>query len=84
MGVELLLVSGMGPGAQRRMEAAGVRVHAGVAPGDPQELLRLWLDGGLPAAPNRCGHDGTAHHAHAHDHAETGGPHARGGCGCAH
>jgi predicted Fe-Mo cluster-binding NifX family protein len=81
MGVEVLLVSSMGQGAWRRMEAAGVRVHRGVVPAEPADLLRRWMEGDLPSGPSECRHDEPGH---GHACGGAGGGHEGGHCGCSH
>lgn len=81
MGVDLLLVSSMGQGAWRRMEAAGVRVQVGVVPGAPAEILRRWIEGDLPRGLNGCRHE-EHDHAHACGGADVEGGPAGAHCGC--
>ena len=77
-GVELILVGGMGRGAQVRMAEHGVRVLAGVPAASSDELIAAWLAGHLTPGENAC--DGSVHGDHHHD----GHDHHGGNCHCAH
>lgn len=77
-GVQLILVGGMGSGAQRRMSEHGIKVLAGVPAEDPDSLVNAWLAGRLTAGANPCDGEGSGH---APPHG-TPGEHEAGGCGC--
>lgn len=77
-GVDLILVGGMGRGAQARMAEHGIEVIAGVPAASPDELLAACLAGRLAPGTNTCDGRGESDH-HGHDH-----PHQGGDCHCAH
>jgi predicted Fe-Mo cluster-binding NifX family protein len=78
-GVQLILVGGMGRGAQVRMAEHGIQVLAGVPMAAPEALVTAWLDGHLTGGANACESEGS-HHGHHHDEHHH---HHAGGCGCA-
>lgn len=53
-GVKVAIVNGIGTRARNTLEAAGVRVIAGVQPRPAIELVQAYLDGNLVSAPSSC------------------------------
>lgn len=67
-GVEVLIVGGIGAGAQAPLKAAGIQVVNG-ATGDVEENLHAYLRGELqPKEGHSCGCGGHDHDHHHHDH----------------
>lgn len=70
-GVDTLVVGGLGPGAQARMEEAGVSVKCGIL-GTIDSVLASLAEGTLGAGQNTCGDDEDSgcdeHHHHHHHH----------------
>lgn len=75
--VRVILVGGMGRGAQVCMAEHGIDVVPGLPAAEPRDLVQAWLDDRLIAGPNACngGHSEHGHHAHG----EHGHP-----CHCSH
>jgi predicted Fe-Mo cluster-binding NifX family protein len=78
-GIEVLLVGGMGAGAQQKMAAVGIEVQAGVPEMAPEAIIEALLKGLLTRGDSCCG----GGHDHDHDH-HHGQGHHHGGCGCSH
>jgi predicted Fe-Mo cluster-binding NifX family protein len=81
LGVNRLLASGMGRGAQVRMAECGIEVVTGVEPGELELVIQSWLEGTLAVGANTCAggdHPGHGcHHQHHHDHGHH--PHVHAG-----
>ncbi|MFA6959654.1 MAG: NifB/NifX family molybdenum-iron cluster-binding protein [Opitutaceae bacterium] len=78
-GITVMLVGGMGGGAQKRCATLGIEVVAGVPAGDPIELAGRYLAGTLQPGKSSCSHTGDDHqHSHDHQHADSGH------CHCSH
>lgn len=70
--VNVILVGGMGRGAQMRMAEHGIEVIPGLPAAEPRVLVQAWLDGRISAGANACegGHHG--HGEHHYHHGEQG------------
>ncbi len=55
-GANLIIAGGMGQRAQALFTENGIRVIYGVAGGEPEELVRQYLDNTLEAGENICDH----------------------------
>jgi ATP-binding protein involved in chromosome partitioning len=55
-GVNIIIAGGMGQRAQMLFEENGIKVIYGVASGDPEELVRQYLNDALEAGENICDH----------------------------
>jgi len=79
--INIILVGGMGRGAQVRMTELGIAVIAGLPTAEPRDLVQAWLDGRIAAGTNACegGHHGHEHHHEHGEHLSDG--HA---CHCSH
>lgn len=57
-GVDVVIAGGMGMQAQNIFSQKGIKVVAGVSPssGSPEDIVQLYLSGGLEAGPNICDH----------------------------
>ncbi len=86
LGADTLICGGIGGGAQAALETAGIRLFAG-AEGDPDEAVRMLLNGTLPAVgeANCDHHHGEEHHCcgeHEEDRDCGCGGHEEGECSC--
>lgn len=80
--VNVILVGGMGRGAQLRMAELGIEVVPGLPSAEPRDLVQAWLEGRITAGANACEGGHGDHHDH-HDH-EAGHHHGHGHCNCSH
>ena len=66
---DTLICGGIGGGAQRAMEAAGVELYTGIK-GNADEAVKAYLAGTLRknGGPSCNHHDGEGHHHHEHNH----------------
>lgn len=55
-GANIIIAGGMGQRAQMLFEENGIKVIYGVASGDPEELVRQYLNDTLEAGENICDH----------------------------
>jgi Mrp family chromosome partitioning ATPase/predicted Fe-Mo cluster-binding NifX family protein len=55
-GATVIIAGGMGSRAQSLFDQNGIRVVVGAASGEPEFLVRSFLDGGLATGPNACDH----------------------------
>jgi len=57
-GVNVVIAGGMGTKAQEMFSQKGIQVVAGVSPagGSPEDLVQIYLSGGLKSGPNICDH----------------------------
>jgi len=55
-GATVVIAGGMGSRAQSLCDQNGIRVVVGAASGEPELLVRSFLDGGLATGPNACDH----------------------------
>lgn len=53
-GVGVVLAGGVGPRAVALLEASGIDLRSGVPDLEPEEAVRLWMDGALEAGDNMC------------------------------
>jgi len=56
MGVDLVIAGGMGSRAQTLFAQAGIDVLVGAPGGDPDAVVRAYLDGSLATGENVCEH----------------------------
>ncbi len=57
-----VIVGGMGESAQQILSERGVEVLCGAPSKEPEELVRMFLDGQLVSSGNSCDHDHGDHH----------------------
>ena len=55
-GVDLVIAGGMGRRAQDLFGQYGIEVLVGAPSGEPEEVVRAYLDGSLKAGENICDH----------------------------
>lgn len=55
-GVNVIIAGGMGQRAQTFFAEFGIDVVVGAQPGDPQTIVRAYLDGALATGSNICDH----------------------------
>ena len=55
-GVQVIITGGMGMHAQRLFASYGIGVVLGAPAGDPEMVVRNWLDGTLTTGNNPCDH----------------------------
>jgi predicted Fe-Mo cluster-binding NifX family protein len=60
LGVETVIVGGIGRGAMDKLEQNGIHVVAGAAPDDTGAIVKNYLAGSLQLNPNGCEHEGEA------------------------
>jgi predicted Fe-Mo cluster-binding NifX family protein len=64
-GVSAVLAGGMGPRAVQILERVGIEAVLGIEAGEPQQLVRAYIDGTLVASGKGCG-GGGLHDCHDH------------------
>jgi predicted Fe-Mo cluster-binding NifX family protein len=64
-GAQVVLAGGMGPRAVQILEHLGIETVLGIDAGEPEQLVRAYLDGTLVASGEGCG-GGELHHCHNH------------------
>ena len=64
-GVTTVLAGGMGPRAVQIFQRLGIETVLGIDGGEPEQLVRAFLDGTLVASGEGCG-GGELHHCHDH------------------
>jgi ATP-binding protein involved in chromosome partitioning len=57
-GASVILAGGMGPRAVQMLEQFGIETVIGVGGGEPEQLVRAYLDGTLSATGEGCGGGG--------------------------
>lgn len=67
-GATVVLAGGMGPRAVQILEHFGIEVVLGIAGGEPDQLVRAYLDGTLVATGQGCG--GGLHDCGEHRHGQ--------------
>lgn len=55
-GVELVIAGGMGARAQQIFDQAGVKVIVGASAGEPEQLVKSFMEGSLVTGGNTCDH----------------------------
>jgi ATP-binding protein involved in chromosome partitioning len=55
-GANLVITGGMGQRARMLFERSGIEVVCGAEPLDPEEVVRLYLEGDLTVGDNACDH----------------------------
>jgi predicted Fe-Mo cluster-binding NifX family protein len=60
-GVGVVLAGGIGPRAIALLEASGIDLRSGVPDLEPEEAVRLWMDGALEAGANMCDREARPH-----------------------
>jgi len=61
-----VLCGGLGPGAVNMLNQLGIQVHAGAPELPVEELLKLYLGGGIEYGDGNCHHEGCGGHHHEH------------------
>lgn len=72
-GVTVVLAGGMGPRAAAMLSQFGVDVVLGVEGGDPEDLVRRYLDGTIESSGTPCHDHGYHDCGHDHGNGERGG-----------
>ena len=68
LGVELVIVGGIGQRALAIFAQHGIKVVAGVSDQPVEALVAAYLNGQLTGKPEGCAHHGQDHHHHEHGH----------------
>jgi predicted Fe-Mo cluster-binding NifX family protein len=55
-GANVIIAGGMGARAQSLFTENGIKVVVGAQPGDPEEIVKTYLDGKLTVGQNICDH----------------------------
>lgn len=65
-GVHMVIVGGIGEKARLMFEGYGIKILQGIAPDNPEVVVKAYLEGSLEAGENGCDHSGHGSHGCNH------------------